>query len=272
MKERPILLSPVMVAALLARLKLQTRRIIKESFNGCYTDGGPHPCPNEPLIFKPGEVYDHPFNEGEKMPIDGDRVQAHFFCSTLNSVAFCPYGQVGDLLWVRETHYRYGHWEKNGLTKRGKQKWKFVAVDDEVLYQNEPPKNFKISRDTKNPDIPAWYKRLARFMPKSADRIWLKVSDIGVESLQYITELDAIDEGVLSLSDDFIKLHFAEYHAKLEEWKEQKEVSRPPIGPTPKERFEKLWDSIEGPGAYELNPWVWVVKFDIVSTNGKAGI
>ena len=67
----------------------------------------------------------------------------------------CPYGQVGDRLGVKETHYRFGQWNKNGFTKSGKQAWKFKEDTDEVLYFDNPP---KFIRPNSFRDL-GWYKR-----------------------------------------------------------------------------------------------------------------
>lgn len=32
-------------------------------------------------------------------------------------------------------------------------------------------------------------------------------------------------------------------------------------GLTPKASFRSLWESINGPGSWDANPWVWVVEF-----------
>jgi hypothetical protein len=104
MREIPILFSTPMVQAILAGRKTMTRRIINESFNGCLTNGGPHPCPNDPVVFHPGEKFEF---DGEQITVDYPQVRALFHCSTLDSEAKCPYGKKGDLLWVRETWCDY---------------------------------------------------------------------------------------------------------------------------------------------------------------------
>jgi hypothetical protein len=78
------------------------------------------------------------------------------------------------------------------------------------------------------------------FMPRWASRITLEVTGVRVERLQDISEADAKAEG-----------------AELSEG-----------GPCPEPEFQshtlgywRLWDSINGPGAWGANPWVWVVEF-----------
>ena len=80
----------------------------------------------------------------------------------------CPYGQVGDRLWVRESFAHY-----------------FTNV--EVL-------SYKASCDSPLPDGIRW--RSPRFMFKRYARIWLEITNIRVERLQEITEEDAEAEGV----------------------------------------------------------------------------
>lgn len=96
------------------------------------------------------------------------------------------------------------------------------------------------------------YERLTKWkpsihMPKAAARIWLQVEEIRVERLQDITEEDAIAEGI-------------EVFEKGTDWMEAR------FG------FEILWDKINGLDAWDKNPWVWVVKFKILSTTGKPSL
>lgn len=152
----------------------------------------------------------------------------------------CPYGLPGDRLWVREDHYRFGHWEPvpGVLTKGGRQKWRFVPDSDEILYK--APTIFRGARHHQDPATPAWHKRLARFMPRSAARILLEITNIRVERLQEISQADAIAEGVLSCERDL-----------------------DPDGNdySPYELFSALWVSINGHDSWHANPWVWVVEF-----------
>lgn len=177
----------------------------------------------------------------------------------------CPYGKPGDLLYVREAHYMYGHWEpvEGVKTKGGKQKWKFVQDTKDVLFELTPTKQFRKGRHHKDPHTPAWHKRLARFMPKSAARIWLEVTNVRVERLQdmdgaHADECDSLKEGIM-------KFHHGDgnygYH-----WKgdmDGKNFVHPFYA------FVDLWKSINGPESWEANPWVWVVEFKILSTTGK---
>lgn len=174
-KERPILYSTPMVLAKQARLKTQTRRIIKESFNGCLT-GGPHPCPNEPVVIHPGEIFESPAN-GEEIVVDWPEVRAIFHCSTLDSIAKCPWGKVGDIIWGRETHC---------LESDGGDPWIVYKAD----YTNYP-----MGSNHWKPSI---------FMRKVHARIWDRITSIRVERLQDISEHDAQCEGhdILLHGDD----------------------------------------------------------------------
>jgi hypothetical protein len=80
----------------------------------------------------------------------------------------CPYGQVGDRLWVRETWWR----DQSGGC------WGYKAEGREW-----PPSN-------------CGGKAMSSiFMPRWASRITLEITDIRVERLQEITEEDAWAEG-----------------------------------------------------------------------------
>ena len=216
MKERPILYSTPMAKAKRARIKTHTRRIIKESFNGCLTNGGPHPCPNAPIVIHPGEVYESPCNPGEIITVHHEEVRAIFHCSTLDAVAKCRYGKIGDILWGRETWAKYTSSDcVGGVTTR----YRYKAEYKDECYQWKP----------------------SIHMPKIAAQLWDRITNIQVERLQDITEYDARCEGhdILIHGEDSIA------------W------------------YKKLWESINGPGSWELNPWVWVIESEILSTTGR---
>lgn len=66
-------------------------------------------------------------------------------------------------------------------------------------------------------------------MPRWASRIVLEVTAVRVERLQAISEADAIAEGCVMLPA--------------------------------RHCYEALWESINGAGSWDANPWVWVVEF-----------
>ena len=83
-----------------------------------------------------------------------------------------------------------------------------------------------------------WARKFGRIpsihMPRYASRILLEITDVRVQRLQDISEADAEAEGV-----DRIK-------AKV---------------PRHLDVYRYLWDGINGPGAWDANPWVWAVSF-----------
>ena len=82
-------------------------------------------------------------------------------------------------------------------------------------------------------------------MPRWASRINLEVVNVRVERLQDISEEDAIAEGIEAHDDDGV-IYYGPYgkgHAD------------------PVQAYETLWESINGPGSWDKNPWVWVVEF-----------
>lgn len=74
------------------------------------------------------------------------------------------------------------------------------------------------------------------FMPRAASRITLDITGVRVERLQDISEADAAAEGVSAK-------HTGDAHY------------------TAREAYAVLWESINGPGSWDLNPWVWVIEF-----------
>lgn len=80
-------------------------------------------------------------------------------------------------------------------------------------------------------------------MPRWASRITLEITSVRVERLQSISEADAWAEGV------------AHFSAGMN--------GTPSAGDHDAGRvlFRRLWESINGPGSWDANPWLWVVEF-----------
>lgn len=213
-KSRPILFSPAMSWAVIDGKKTQTRRAVKNpEFFGCLTGDCPH---------------------GFQQLCD----------ATMK--ASSPYGVVGDTLWVREEHYRFGHWrEVPGVkTKTGKQKWAFIPDSDQVLFVM-PPNSYRKGRHHKDPETKDWHKRLARFMPRSICRTTLEIVDIRVEKLTDISEEDAKAEGVYD--EDYFK------------YPEHK-------GREYRAAFCDVWYRINGGESWNDKTWVWVICFKVVKS------
>lgn len=226
-KERPILFSTEMVRAILEGRKTVTRRVIKESWNGCLTNGGPHPCPNDPVVFYPGESFEV---DGETVVVDYPEVRALFHCSTLDSEAKCPFGKPGDHLWVRETFTILDYW---GDSKAVYVMYEGGATAVCTLTDREWDKFIKWQ------DIPD--RKSSLFMFRSLSRLKLLIKSISVERLQDITEEDAIREGVYLKAEDINGgICYLE---------------------TAVEAFRTLWQSINGADSWDANPWVWRIEF-----------
>jgi hypothetical protein len=83
-------------------------------------------------------------------------------------------------------------------------------------------------------------------MPRAASRITLEVTGVRVERLQEISEADAQAEGI-PYSERFRGFCIGEAeHFNSHD---------------PRESYRSLWQAINGPDSWAVNPWVWVVEF-----------
>ena len=139
---------------------------------------------------------------------------------------------VGDVIWVRETFVKYDVVGKNG-------------IETEIEYKaDEPAAKFK------------WKPSL--FMPKIACRIFLKCVSVHVEKLHYIDEQGAINEGIENLSADEFKVNlFRNYLRSEKEINYQDFTTDNPIL-----SYQTLWQKINGKDSWDLNPYVFVYKFE----------
>lgn len=159
----------------------------------------------------------------------------------------CPYGKPGDQLWVREA------WHAGACAdvfKPSELSARFWKHDNGGLWYP--------ATDTKplKPVSPMGRYRYARFMPRWASRIQLEITGIRAERLQDITEEDAIAEGC---EPEEIKAS----EVMAMEPCQERDLARLMVGGclSPKFIYSMLWDEINGDGAWNTNPWVWVVSF-----------
>ncbi len=230
MTDRPILFSAPMIQALLDGRKTQTRRVLKNpEYYGCPTGDCPH--------------------------MQQAECDAAMQENALPDVRFKP----GDRLWVREEYYQVGQWSQDAgdLTKGGKPKWKFVPLNDDITF--DPPRYFLLARSRTNPDDTLWYKRLGRFMPRRYSRLTLLVTDVRVQRLQDISEADAVAEGIARRSTIYDRQYFRNYASAVGWFAEEHDGA--------KFSFATLWNSINGPDAWALNPWVAAISFEVVKGN-----
>lgn len=148
--ERPILFTGSMVNALLNGTKTQTRRVVKD------------------IQLRNG------LNSSDEYEA------AAFVQLAKTSPVACPYGQVFDRLWVRES-------------------WQKYSGTDYIHYRANGEQAMMV-----------W--RSPIFMPRWASRITLEIADIRVEQVQDISNEDAIAEGASGL---FPELAFRSYRAEF---------------------------------------------------------
>jgi hypothetical protein len=243
-RERGILFSGAMVSAILAGRKTQTRRTIK--LQPSATDG----------------MYADRYKKSERwawwLP-DGRMLKPETFA--------CPYGEVGDRPWVRET------WRTEERESDCVDGVRFAADDSFREIENtRSAADAWVEANDNGRHGTKW--RPSIFMPRWASRLTLEVTDVRIQRLQDITEEDAKAEGVepsfcqeswlVVREDGSTGNVFVEPD---EEWRASakfvfvKHVPSVQMS-TATEVFQRLWDSINGKRApWTSNPWVWCVSF-----------
>lgn len=158
----------------------------------------------------------------------------------------CPYGEPGDRLWVKETWQDWcplwnGHWCGCGDKKQ-------KAARHRVVYRADDEEAQQI-----NGSGPLRW-RSPIFMPRWASRLTLEVTEVRVQTVQEISDEDALAEGV--------SWGPGVQESNIRKWGTQQ---------TARMRFADLWDSINEKRGYswESNPWVWAISFRLVGEHGR---
>ncbi|MEA3534254.1 hypothetical protein [Rhizobium sp. CC-YZS058] len=213
MSDRPILFSAPMVRALLDGRKTQTRRTLKFQ-----------PAPEISIVrttIRPDDA--EPFHSFERRSLYGNYA-----------------GEIevrikrGDRLWVKETHAivpRTAYRMSEGVQQTLRPGDDHDAAVYAASWEHSKPGRWR-------PSI---------HQPRWASRLTLTVTDVRVERLQDISEIDAIAEGCGQYSSS-TKLS----RPFNSDWKGSY-----------REGYAELWNQINGAGAWEANPWVAAYTFTV---------
>lgn len=194
MRERPILFNGAMVRAILSGTKSQTRRVVK------------------------GMALDW---------LDNAKFTPQYVADPRNDM--CPFGKIGDRLWVKETTVRV---EEHGYIGP------VYAASDEgqaCLDGGLAPAPDDMT------EVEPWEIKLrpSIHMPRSMCRLVLEITDVRVERLHAISEADALAEGVDHVAVDLARVTGVDCAARV--------------------LFRDIWTSTGGD--WGANPWVWVICF-----------
>ncbi|PWC10686.1 hypothetical protein B4923_16345 [Brenneria roseae subsp. americana] len=220
MKERGIIFNADMVRAILSGHKTQTRRPVKFPV--------------------------HDINMGCELA--GNELAGELSAGNYSN---CPFGQLGDRLWVREKWGVVSH----DLDASGRiQEWiptrpatpirempfgngyysghVIYAADGEFTWGDDD--GFDDGRSCWKPSI---------HMPRRASRITLEITDVRVEKLKHIPRDGIIAEGYPAER----AIDGGYYDPFL--W------------------YRNLWESLYGAGSWQANPWIWVISFKRIEGN-----
>lgn len=258
MTDRPILFSAPMIRALLDGRKTQTRRVI-------------NPQPDTTIIGQPC----HPEPRGERkwVFIAHDDKPNYKFATADFLVPIA----AGDRLWVRENCAAIELPDGTDVIR-------YPASNTDLVIHNtmEAAERWGVMNHYSNrrsATVPSIH------MPRWASRLMLTVTDVRVQRLQEISEADAVAEGVIwsepTAEDHEWAKRYADEHGgdpridgvwlapgTRQGWGATKEDrDQMQWGPTAAFAFRCLWNSINGPEAWNTNPWVAAYTFTVQRGN-----
>lgn len=212
MKERGMIFNTEMVKAIREGRKTQTRRPMKiQPPNNLYT-----------LSTQIGDRSSKNNGKMHWIKLSVDRLLVE---KSDNKFFKCPYGKIGDRIYVRETFTE--------------------AWTGDIIYKADWGK-YDIDWDSING---SW--RPSIHMPKKYAKTWLEITNIRIERVQNISEDDAKKEGMMFLCRD--KYNSQDIYGFSDDNNNIK-------APNAYTAFYNIWNSIYN--NWNNNPWVWVVDFN----------
>lgn len=221
-----------MVRAILDGRKTQTRRIMKvQPSDGFHPTHNGYDLDLNAHWYTPGVVDKNGYLQPAKKDVFG--------VADENEGYTCPFGAVGDRIWVRETFSPVpDHEEPAGCSA--------------ILYAADG-----------NGPYGKWVPSI--HMPRWASRLTLEITGVRVEQLDKISEEDSIAEGMQGLICPSCKGD-PDYSTTQYDTDTLAAVDEIPCQSCESNRskFFALWDSIYGEANHCMGNWVWVIEFKVV--------
>lgn len=252
MIARPILFSASMIRALLDGRKTQTRRTLK----------------TQPL-----DILPMPKAPGREWVVLEQREP-----ESRGKVIRCRFGLPGDLLWVREAWRVSRKNDGNAPRDLNYERGMTIMYADGGSRAHNGQHEYENDFTYPGLPLPDWAGRYrhARFMPRWASRLTLRITEVRVQRLQDISDADAIAEGITMPEPE----------------REERDLSlcaqcggtllinrvHPVSGgmmfdsdctdcSTARDRYRHLWNFINGRDAWGANPFVWCLTFEVIRAN-----
>lgn len=217
-----------MVRAILDGRKTQTRRVMKvQPSDGFHPTHNGYDLDLNAHWYTPGVVDKNGYLQPAKKDVFG--------VADENEGYACPFGAVGDRIWVREAFQ--GPLVSEELLEEYRaypEKFENPEYCEYAADGGPRPEYCDLDDNLRH----GW--RPSIHMPRWASRITLEITGVRVERLRDLSEDDAKSEGITPSSGGV--LPGWEYRIN----------------------FRDLWMSIYGADNWEANPWVWVIEFKVV--------
>ncbi len=226
-----------MVRALLDGRKTQTRRVLKAAV--------PEAPAMDAIVHEPKHPapYLDAYCSAERQSLHNPRGMGTNWCWWTRDDRCGPQFKVGyapgDLLWVRETFSFIGG---DGV---------FELSQARMTGRYEP-----LYRADEGTTADRWWSSI--HMPREFSRLTLTVTGVRVERLQAISEEDCVAEGA------FVQSPRPYDHGQVFVHRDPDETWH---SMTPRAWYHELWDSINGAGAWDANPWIVALTFSVAKRN-----